>query len=113
MSEIYTGSNVIIDNLNNSKAKIKVNGKSWQATRSGKNKIKGFSTDIDDSDYWYVVDTSSAFQPLEDGWGKFEYDNTDGTANKFINAKVKLSAMKLKENTLYSFIAEIRNSSIS
>lgn len=40
MSEIYTGSNVIIDNLNNSKAKIKVNGKSWQETRSGKNLLK-------------------------------------------------------------------------
>jgi hypothetical protein len=80
--------------------------------KESKNLLKGLSTPINNSDYWYVVD-EHYFTPLENGWGKFEYDNTNGTATVFINAKVKLSAVTLKENTTYTFLTEIRNSNIS
>ena len=78
----------------------------------GINLLKGLSTPTTDTDYWYSVRTPY-FTPLEDGWGKFEYDNTSGTSTSYINAKVKLSAVELKENTSYTLITEIRNSNIS
>ena len=78
----------------------------------GTNLLKGLSTSTTDTDYWYSVRTPY-FTPLEDGWGKFEYDNTSGTSTSYINAKVKLSAVELKENTSYTLITEIRNSNIS
>lgn len=76
------------------------------------NLLKGLSTPFTVSDYWSAV-TAPYFTPLEDGWGRFEYDNTNGTATIFINAKVKQSAVKLKPNLTYTIITEIRNSSIS
>lgn len=78
----------------------------------GTNLLKGLSTSTTDTDYWYSVSTPY-FTPLEDGWGKFEYDNTSGTSTAFVNAKVKLNAVELKENTNYTLIMEIRNSNIS
>lgn len=78
----------------------------------GKNLLKGLSTSLTDSEYWFDVN-KYYFTPLEDGWGKFEYDNTNGTGTIFINAKVKQSAVKLKPNSTYTIITEIRNSSIS
>lgn len=108
---------------------IEIDGKSYQATSTdpvspspdnpsevecikGINLLKGLSTPTTDTDYWYSVSTPY-FTPLEDGWGKFEYDNTSGTSTSYINAKVKLSAVELKENTSYTLITEIRNSNIS
>lgn len=78
----------------------------------GKNLLKGLGTSLTDSKYWFDVN-KYYFTPLEDGWGKFEYDNTNGTSTVFINAKVNLSAVALKENTTYTFLTEIRNSNIS
>lgn len=77
-----------------------------------KNLLKGLSTPLDDTNYWHTT-TPPYFTPLEDGWGKFEYDNTNGTGTVFINAKVKKSAVDLKENKTYTVVTEIRNSSIS
>lgn len=109
--------------------KLVIDGKSTQVTNSdpvmpspdnpseiktikGINLLKGLSTSTTDTDYWYSVSTPY-FTPLEDGWGKFEYDNTSGTSTAFVNAKVKLNAVELKENTNYTLIIEIRNSNIS
>lgn len=39
MSEIYEGNSITVNNINKSKAKIKIRGGSWQETRSGKNKL--------------------------------------------------------------------------
>lgn len=78
----------------------------------GKNLLKGLSTSLADSEYWFDIN-KYYFTPLEDGWGKFEYDNTNGTSTVFINAKVNLSAVALKENTTYTIFTEIRNSNIS
>ena len=108
---------------------IEIDGKSYQATSTdpvspspdypsevecvkGINLLKGLSTSTTDTDYWYSVSTPY-FTPLEDGWGKLEYDNTSGTSTAFVNAKVKLNAVELKENTNYTLITEIRNSNIS
>ena len=78
----------------------------------GKNKLKGLSTPLTDSDYWYSVN-SNYFEALEDGWGKFSYDNTSGTSTVFINSQVKLNAINLKPNTQYTIITEFRNSTVS
>lgn len=78
----------------------------------GINLLKGLSTSTTDTDYWYSVSTPY-FTPLEDGWGKFEYDNTSGTSTIFANAMVNLSAIDLKPSTTYTFVVEIRNSTIS
>lgn len=78
----------------------------------GKNKLKGLSTPLTDSDYWYNVN-KNYFEPLEDGWGKFSYDNSEGTSTVFINAQMKLQKINLKPNTQYTFITEFRNSTIS
>lgn len=78
----------------------------------GKNKLRGLSVSTDDTEYWYNT-TLPYFTPLEDGWGKYEYDNTNGTSTVFINAKVKLRAMNLKPNKEYTIVTELRNSSIS
>ena len=78
----------------------------------GKNKLKGLSTPLTDSDYWYNLN-KNYFEPLEDGWGKFSYDNSEGTSTVFINAQVKLNAINLKPNTQYTIITEFRNSTVS
>lgn len=77
----------------------------------GINLLKGLSTPRTDTDYWNSL--SSVFTPLSDGWGKWEYDNTSGTSTSFMNATVNLSAIDLKPNTTYTFVVEIRNSTIS
>ena len=78
----------------------------------GKNLLKGLSTSLTDSEYWFDVN-KYYFTPLEDGWGKFSYDNTSGTSTVFINAQVKLNAINLKPNTQYTIITEFRNSTVS
>lgn len=76
-----------------------------------KNRLKGLSTPLNDNDYWY--DRDLGFTPLTDGWGKFEKDNTNGTAVAYVNVKPKLFAVKLKENTTYTIVTEIRNIDIA
>lgn len=83
-----------------------------EAKITGKNKLRGLSVPTDDTEYWYNT-TLPYFTPLKDGWGKYEYDNTNGTSTVFINAKVKLRAMNLKPNKEYTIVTELRNSSIS
>lgn len=78
---------------------------------TGKNRLKGLSTPLTDNDYWYLKATG--FMPLTDGWGKFEYDNTNGTATAYVTANPKLSAVNLKENTEYTIITEIKNIDIA
>lgn len=80
--------------------------------QSGKNLLKGLSTPVDDSSYWSDVN-KNYFTPLEDGWGRFSYDNASGTSTVFVNAKVRLSTVGLKPNTQYTLMTEIRNSSMS
>lgn len=91
---------------------IKTIENSISVKSTGKNLLKGLSTSLTDSKYWFDIN-KHYFTPLEDGWGKFEYDNTNGTSTVFINAKVNLSAVALKENTTYTILTEIRNSNIS
>lgn len=76
----------------------------------GNNLLKGMSTPKDDT-YW--VDANYYFTPLENGWGKFEYNNTSGSSTVFINAKVRVGQIELKPNTLYTIVAEIRNGNVS
>ena len=78
-----------------------------------KNKLKGLSTPKTDSDYWQIVYSGNNFTPLEDGWGKFEYNNANGSTTVFINAKTKLNAVSLKPNTQYTIVTEIRNANFS
>ena len=87
-------------------------GKFIEYKSIGKNILKGLNTPLTDSSYWYDVN-KYYFIPLEDGWGRFSYDNTNGSSTVFINAKVHLNAVELKPNTTYTFITEFRNSSIS
>ncbi len=92
--------------------RLKLEGKSNQSVRSGKNLLKGLSTPTTDTDYWDST-TKTYFTPLKDGWGKFEYDNTSGTSNVFINASPKISSTNIKPNTQYTIVTEIRNGNIS
>lgn len=77
----------------------------------GINLLKGLSTPRTNTDYWNSL--NAVFTPLEDGWGRWEYDNTNGTSTSFMNTMVNLSAIDLKTSTTYTFVVEIRNSTIS
>lgn len=117
-----------ISDVSDEISKLTIDGKSTQATSTdpvspspdnpsevkcikGINLLKGLSTPRTDTDYWNSL--SSVFTPLSDGWGKWEYDNTSGTSTSFMNAMVNLSAIDLKPSTTYTFVVEIRNSTIS
>ena len=78
----------------------------------GINLLKGLNTDVYDSTYWNNLNRNY-FTALEDGWGRWEVDNTSGTSTIFANAMVNLSAVDLKPSTTYTFVVEIRNSTIS
>ena len=78
----------------------------------GINLLKGLSIDVYDSTYWNNLNRNY-FTALEDGWGRWEVDNTSGTSTIFANAMVNLSAIDLKPSTTYTFVVEIRNSTIS
>ncbi len=89
---------------------VEIYGESTQETRSGKNILKGLSTPLTDKKYW--LSYSAEFIPLTDGWGKFAYDNTNGTEVIFLNALPKLSAVDLKPSTEYTIVTEIKNSNV-
>lgn len=108
---------------------IIVDGKSTQATSTdpvspspdnpseikcikGTNLLKGLSTSNTDTTYWNNLN-KNYFTPLSNGWGRWEVDNTSGTSTIFANAMVNLSAIDLKPSTIYTFVVEIRNSTIS
>lgn len=108
---------------------IIVDGKSTQATSTdpvspspdnpseiksikGTNLLKGLSTSNTDTTYWNNLN-KNYFTPLSNGWGRWEVDNTSGTSTIFANAMVNLSAIDLKPSTTYTFVVEIRNSTIS
>lgn len=78
----------------------------------GTNLLKGLSTSNTDTTYWNNLN-KNYFTPLSDGWGRWEVDNTSGTSTIFANAMVNLSAIDLKPSTTYTFVVEIRNSTIS
>lgn len=77
-----------------------------------KNLLKGLSTSNTDTTYWNNLN-KNYFTPLSNGWGRWEVDNTSGTSTIFANAMVNLSAIDLKPGTTYTFVVEIRNSTIS
>lgn len=81
-------------------------------TIKGTNLLKGLSTSNTDTTYWNNLN-KNYFTPLSDGWGRWEVDNTSGTSTIFANAMVNLSAIDLKPSTIYTFVVEIRNSTIS
>ena len=108
---------------------IEIDGKSYQATSTdpvspspdnpseikcikGINLLKGLSTSNTDTTYWNNLN-KNYFTPLSNGWGRWEVDNTSGTSTIFANAMVNLSAIDLKPSTIYTFVVEIRNSTIS
>lgn len=118
-----------ISDVSDEISKLTIDGKSYQATSTdpvspspdypseiecvkGINLLKGLSTDIYDSTYWNSLNRNY-FTALEDGWGRWEVDNTSGTSTIFANAMVNLSAIDLKPSTTYTFVVEIRNSTIS
>lgn len=109
--------------------KLVVDGKSYQTTSinpvspspdhpskvecvKSKNLLKGLSTSNTDTTYWNNLN-KNYFTPLSNGWGRWEVDNTSGTSTIFANAMVNLSAIDLKPGTTYTFVVEIRNSTIS
>lgn len=77
-----------------------------------KNLLKGLSVDVYDSTYWNNLNRNY-FTALEDGWGRWEVDNSSGTSTVFANTMTNLSAVNLKPSTTYTFVVEIRNSTIS
>ena len=78
----------------------------------GTNLLKGLSSSNTDTTYWNNLN-KNYFTPLSNGWGRWEVDNTSGTSTIFANAMVNLSAIDLKPSTTYTFVVEIRNSTIS
>jgi len=77
----------------------------------GKNVIteQGLSTPITNHNFWQTTIFTYA-TPLEDGWMHFERDNTTATAGYgYINFWTQKNAVKLKENTDYTLLVEIRN----
>lgn len=78
----------------------------------GINLLKGLSTSNTDTTYWNNLN-KNYFTTLADGWGRWVVDNTSGTSTIFANAMVNLSAIDLKPSTTYTFVVEIRNSTIS
>ena len=118
-----------ISDVSDEISKLTIDGKSYQATSTdpvspspdypsevecikGTNLLKGLSTSNTDTTYWNNLN-KNYFTPLSDGWGRWEVDNTSGTSTIFANAMVNLSAIDLKPSTTYTFVVEIRNSTIS
>lgn len=97
MSEIYEGNSITVNNINKSKAKIKIRGGSRQATRSGKNVINEKTTP-----------TASYSSVGNDDWVTIEYTNTAETGDAFCNFFSKLTK-ELKADTYYSIICEIKS----
>ena len=109
--EMFTNANILVTKSEKVHNYIPYGKYGIEIINRGINLLKGMSTPINNI-YWIDV-TSPYFTPLENGWGKFEIDNTNGSSTAFINAKVRVGQIDLKPNTLYTFIAEIRNGDVS
>lgn len=74
--------------------------------------LNGYSTPKTDESFWNA--TSSRFEPLKDGWGKYVLNNTS-SATQYINSFINFSKFKniIKANTQYKLLVEIRNVSMS
>ena len=75
--------------------------------------LDGYSTPKTDTDFYSGV--SSNFTPLEDGWGRFVGNNTNGGSNLYTNAFISFKKFKniIKPNTAYRLLAEFRNVNMS
>lgn len=75
--------------------------------------LSGYSTPKSDTDFWST--SSSGFTPLEDGWGRFELDNTKGNNNNYVNAFISFKKFKniIKLKTSYKLLVEFRNINMS
>ena len=75
--------------------------------------LSGYSTPKSDTDFWST--SSSGFTPLEDGWGRFVGNNTNGDSNLYANAFISFKKFKniIKPNTAYRLLAEFRNVNMS
>lgn len=75
--------------------------------------LDGYSTPKTDTDFYSSV--SSNFTPLEDGWGRFVGNNTNGDSNLYTNAFISFKKFKniIKPNTAYRLLAEFRNVNMS
>lgn len=75
--------------------------------------LSGYSTPKSDTDFWST--SSSGFTPLEDGWGRFELDNTKGNNNNYVNAFISFKLFKniIKLKTSYKLLVEFRNVNMS
>ena len=75
--------------------------------------LDGYSTPKTDTDFYSSV--SSNFTPLEDGWGRFELDNTKGNNNNYVNAFISFKKFKniIKLKTSYKLLVEFRNINMS
>ncbi len=74
--------------------------------------LNGYATPITDKSFWHT--TSAGFTPLEDGWGKYSLNNAT-SSTLYVNSFIKFSKFKnkIKANTQYKLLVEIRNASIS
>lgn len=72
--------------------------------------MQGFSTKLEDTNFWYNT-TANRFTPLEDGWGRFEVDNSKGSNVTYANAFVRAIQFEkiLKKNKQYKALIEFRN----
>lgn len=75
--------------------------------------LSGYSTPKSDTDFWST--SSSGFTPLEDGWGRFELDNTKGNNNNYVSAFISFKKFKniIKLKTSYKLLVEFRNINMS
>lgn len=99
--------------ITNSDYSLVLDGKSTQATRSGKNLFtkQGNATPTTDTAFWEVITNTT---PESDGWCKVSADNTSGTSSIFANQMTKRNTIdKLEVNTMYSILVEVRNLTMS
>ena len=64
--------------------------------------------------YWHVALNSGSgnWTPLEDGWARLSYNNSNGTGSKYGNVRTEIIA-SLKYDTDYTLMVEARNVTIS
>lgn len=99
--------------ITNSDCTLVIDGKSTQATRSGKNLFtkQGNATPKTDTTFWSGITNTT---PESDGWCKVSVDNTNGTTTVFANQFTKRNTIdKLEVNKMYSILVEVRNLTMS
>lgn len=99
--------------ITNSDCELVIDGRSTQATRSGKNLFtkQGNATPKTDTTFWNSITSTT---PESDGWCKVSVDNTNGTTTVFANQFTKRNTIdKLEVNKTYSILVEVRNLTMS